>query len=116
MLQLARPAEPLAKLPVFHHHALCCCGCPVLCFILQAEARLSTQRAAVEEAEAVVQEALRRLREAEVRGAQAALCMIGKILILSEGHGSISWPVTVCIAMLGPQQCCPEQSTLSSPH
>jgi hypothetical protein len=75
-------AEPLAKLPVFHHHALCCCGCSVLCFILQAEARLSTQRAAVQEAEAAVQEALRRLREAEVRGAQAALCMIGKILIL----------------------------------
>lgn len=40
----------------------------VLCCSLQAEARLSTQRAAVEEAEAAVQEALRRLREAEVRG------------------------------------------------
>jgi hypothetical protein len=57
--------EPLAK-KRSTTHALGT-AVAVLCgYYPQAEARLSTQRAAVEDAEAAVQEALRRLEEAEV--------------------------------------------------
>jgi len=69
-------AYPESKYATDHWPGLidgCCMGATVAtvaaayaCVCLQAEARLAAQRGVVEEAEAAVQEALRRLQEAQV--------------------------------------------------
>jgi hypothetical protein len=108
--------EPLAK-KRSTTHALGT-AVAVLCgYYPQAEARLSTQRAAVEDAEAAVQEALRRLREAEVRlGAQhTSISWSSRLLFQFEqpaSAGSDSLPRLFLLLCWGHSICRLEQSAL----